>query len=156
MKLMKIVKCVGCGFCCLKAPCAVAIHIHGEGVDRCPELVWVKDKYRCRVANDPRYRAFIGPGKGCCRSLNSWREDVRQRERAEANPARRFTITVDFDNGEQPATAERLRERMEGLNIWSGARQTSVKVVEDLDGQEKHDRQRCSPKVHPVMAFPQP
>lgn len=83
--------CVGCGYCCMKAPCSVAVRIHGNGITECPELVWKDDKYRCRLAMLPgalgeRYREEIGAGAGCCCSLNDWRKDVKKRDRSEANP----------------------------------------------------------------------
>jgi len=90
--------CVGCGFCCMKAPCAVAVRIHGS-ITSCPELVWVNDKYRCRLVTLPgqigdRYRKEIGVGTGSCCSMNSWRKDVKQRDRSEANPADPRAITA--------------------------------------------------------------
>ena len=80
-------QCVGCGYCCKKAMCAV-----GQGVSvnhsltvmdqECQFLVWHKedDKYRCILAMDsPKYAKMILAGAGCCSPLNTWRQDVRER-----------------------------------------------------------------------------
>ena len=80
-------KCVGCGYCCIAAPCPVSRRIYGNGIVRCPELIWTpkKERYLCRLMTLPggignRYREELYAGAGCCSGLNSWRKDVRRRD----------------------------------------------------------------------------
>lgn len=53
---------------------------------RCPDLYWdaVGGIYRCRLAEDPergeRFRFLLGVGEGCCAPLNTWRNDVKNRD----------------------------------------------------------------------------
>ena len=90
---VKTSPCLGCGFCCMKAPCFVALRVHGNGITQCPELRWNNDRYTCRLATLPgslgdRYREELAIGAGCCCGLNDWRKDVKQRDLNDANPAR--------------------------------------------------------------------
>lgn len=83
---MSSLPCVGCGWCCLQDPC-VESHIRYGYLPRCPDLYWHEASgcYRCRMAEDPvigeRIRRLLGVGDGCCAPLNSWRADVRDREK---------------------------------------------------------------------------
>ena len=75
--------CVGCGYCCQKAPCEVAVRIYGP-VNKCPELKWNGSRYVCRLMTLDgnlgfKYRKEIYANEGCCSSLNSWRKDVKER-----------------------------------------------------------------------------
>lgn len=77
-------KCVGCGYCCMKAPCGVAVRLHGTGLSRCPHLKWKGSRYVCllmvgdsEVARE--YRRELFAGIGCCSGMNSWRKDVKPR-----------------------------------------------------------------------------
>ncbi len=77
--------CVGCGFCCNKAPCAVAVRIYGN-ITKCPDLKWDFDgnRYICRLMTLSgnqgfEYRKELYAGEGCCCGLNSWRGDVKDR-----------------------------------------------------------------------------
>lgn len=83
---MEVSKCVGCGYCCLKAPCAAAVRLYGK-VDRCPQLKWdeYESRYQCGLMLIPGpigagYRKELYAGAGCCCSLNSWRKDVKKRD----------------------------------------------------------------------------
>jgi hypothetical protein len=75
---VKIPLCVGCGYCCLKAPCCFAVqkYLLDPG-ERCPSLYWNGEMYRC-ADYDPEVweREF---GIGCSSSLNTWRQEVKQR-----------------------------------------------------------------------------
>lgn len=71
--------CVGCGFCCAKAQCPPGREIYGDR-RRCPGLFWDGARYRCRlVMANAQVAAALQVGEGCCRPLNRWRRDVRER-----------------------------------------------------------------------------
>lgn len=74
-------ECVGCGYCCIKTMCAVGEWVHGSVEERCPYLVWNGARYDCKIAKD--YAEHLHIGAGCCSSLNTWRQDVHQREENE-------------------------------------------------------------------------
>jgi hypothetical protein len=73
--------CVGCGACCRKAACAVAVRVHGP-VDSCPSLIYRNKRYHCALCELPgalgeRYREELSVGAGCCMSMfNSDRENI--------------------------------------------------------------------------------
>jgi hypothetical protein len=73
--------CLGCGYCCFKAPCGWTPVWEPNG--GCPHLVWDGKRYLClQVVEGPRAEDFhdaLHIGEGCCSSLNSWRRDVRYR-----------------------------------------------------------------------------
>ncbi len=82
--------CVGCGYCCCKAPCCLAVQGHGftklhrlyEDGGACPELSWNGQQYRCDLAaGDARYAAALYIGAGCCSSMNSDRTDIPSPDR---------------------------------------------------------------------------
>lgn len=84
--------CVGCGFCCLTAPCTASVRLY-PAAKKCPELRWDKDKnrYICRLMTLPDdlgafYRSELYAGEGCCSPLNSWRTDVKQRIKDGSDP----------------------------------------------------------------------
>ena len=77
--------CVGCGFCCIEAKCAVSERLY-PSVEICPQLIWDKkdNRYYCDLMRIPgiigeSYRAELYAGAGCCSNLNSWRHDVKER-----------------------------------------------------------------------------
>ncbi len=69
-------ECVGCGYCCLKAQCAVSLDVYGP-LARCKALYWNGSMYRCGLAK--LWTEELAIGEGCCSSLNTWRQDVRER-----------------------------------------------------------------------------
>ena len=82
---MKTKECVGCGFCCIEAPCTAAVRIYGP-VRKCPSLSWdsKSNRYFCQLMLCPgsigeRYRKELYAGAGCSSGLNSWRLDVKER-----------------------------------------------------------------------------
>ena len=82
----RVAECVGCGYCCMKAPCVASARLY-PGAKHCPQLVWSDDlgRYRCHLSMLPgsvgeRYRNELSIGAGCCSSLNSWRRDVKRRD----------------------------------------------------------------------------
>lgn len=74
-------KCVGCGYCCIKAPCSVVLMVYPRLKigDRCPVLRWSvpKHRYICDFAKHFPLRLTIG--EGCTSNLNTWRKDVKKR-----------------------------------------------------------------------------
>jgi len=76
--------CVGCGYCCHTAPCGVSVRIYGNGIEKCPELIWKDNRYSCRLMGLPgkqgeHYREELYAGEGCCSGLNDWRQNVKNR-----------------------------------------------------------------------------
>ena len=78
--------CTGCGFCCMKAPCAASVRLY-PGSKICPQLIWSKvdNRYNCGLMLLPglvgeSYRKELYAGEGCCSNLNSWRFDVKNRD----------------------------------------------------------------------------
>lgn len=72
-----MVRCIGCGFCCIEMPCFSVMEIHGP-VRKCPELVWNGECYLCRIIEYRREREVVT--EFCCYPSNVWRLDVKQRE----------------------------------------------------------------------------
>lgn len=68
--------CVGCSFCCVKAPCALSVELY-KGKEPCPALYWNGTMYRCGLA--PLFGEELAIGAGCSSSLNSWRQDIKER-----------------------------------------------------------------------------
>lgn len=78
--------CVGCGFCCSKAPCVASVRLY-PGVKICPQLIWAEEdnRYICGLMTIPglvgqSYRKELYANEGCCTNLNSWRHDVKDRK----------------------------------------------------------------------------
>jgi hypothetical protein len=74
--------CVGCSYCCQKAPCFVARRVYGP-VDTCPALKFNTEESRwycelCTIEGSlgEGYRKELSIGAGCCSGLNSWRKDI--------------------------------------------------------------------------------
>jgi len=82
---IKIKPCVGCGFCCLQAKCQAAIRLYGPS-GTCKSLIWNDNekRYFCDLMLLPgkigeKYKEELYAGEGCCSSLNSWRNDIKNR-----------------------------------------------------------------------------
>jgi hypothetical protein len=82
-------ECIGCGYCCIQNPCSFCKsmypHIVAEG-EVCPLLEWNGERYICNLVTMPGkegnyYRMMLWVGKGCRAYLNSWRRDVRRRNK---------------------------------------------------------------------------
>ena len=80
---IKTKDCVGCGFCCKKAPCALANRIFGA-TESCPALKWDEEngRYWCDICKkdniiSAKYRVELYIGEGCCCGLNSDRNNIR-------------------------------------------------------------------------------
>ena len=93
----RVKECVGCGYCCIKAPCEVELRIYGRGLSTCPELKWDGTRYLCNLCTKdilgPEYRKELYIGAGCCSNLNSWRKEVKPR-RKEDIPEQKY-IAID-------------------------------------------------------------
>lgn len=79
--------CVGCGYCCMQAPCEASRRLY-KSADICPQLLWneKKGRYFCGLMLLSgkigfEYRKELYAGAGCCSNLNSWRKDVKERSR---------------------------------------------------------------------------
>lgn len=77
--------CVGCGYCCMKTKCGAGQRLY-PSAETCPALVWSPSdlRYYCDLMTLPGkvgegYRDELYAGAGCCSSLNSWRQDVKER-----------------------------------------------------------------------------
>lgn len=89
MERAKNASCVGCGWCCKKAPCAVARRVFGA-VEECPALIYdyEEERYYCDLCRKPGelgayYRQELAIGTGCCSPLfNTERDRVLNREDA--------------------------------------------------------------------------
>lgn len=95
--LKKTLQCIGCGYCCRKAPCGLAYGMFTRffGTDLsdsniaillkkfggCPFLIWdnTTKKWRCSLyKNAPKilkeeFRCQLAIGRGCCAPLNTYR-----------------------------------------------------------------------------------
>jgi len=71
-------KCVGCGYCCLKATCGLGL----DTPEGCEFLQWNGSRYICLQAL--LHHAELAIGAGCTSSLNTWRKDVKRRNKNEA------------------------------------------------------------------------
>lgn len=83
MPVASVKECVGCGFCCRKAPCWVAVRIWGKGLEKCPALKWDEQekRYWCDLCKKPGqmgsdYRRELEAGEGCCCGLNTDRQNI--------------------------------------------------------------------------------
>jgi hypothetical protein len=82
---MSYLPCVGCGWCCLTDQCMDSMRRHGY-MRRCPDLLWDEQarRYVCRAMLEEiggaEIRRSQHTGKGCCAPLNTWRNDIRNRD----------------------------------------------------------------------------
>ena len=107
---LKVRDCVGCGFCCIKAPCELSRRIYDGASTSCPALIWNKkeQRYYCDlVLSGPRkeeYSRELYIAEGCCCGLNSWRNDIQPRrdkdfeKPIEFKPLQLEKIFVEFLN----------------------------------------------------------
>lgn len=73
-------KCVGCGYCCIRAMCRFGLDKHGYH-KVCPSLFWDGKKYRCDLVKE-NYKNIVEAMEiniGCCSNLNTWRNNVKER-----------------------------------------------------------------------------
>ena len=78
--------CIGCGYCCTKAPCMVALMHYNYDIDACPALEWDGKRHWCQLAREvPGAAEKLSVGAGCCSGLNSWRREPLQDRRPDAD-----------------------------------------------------------------------
>lgn len=84
MDQLKIQKCIGCGYCCMEAPCSAAVRLYGNSYP-CPALTWseLEQRHYCNLCQLPRavgeaFREELCINAGCCSNLNSWRREPLQ------------------------------------------------------------------------------
>jgi len=87
--------CIGCGYCCRKAPCNLIMDTYWEvakielsGFNAeiiwqeqggCPSLEWDGERWRCGFVLHTKGKELthvvnvLGVGEGCCASLNTYR-----------------------------------------------------------------------------------
>lgn len=78
----KLYPCVGCGYCCNQARCAVSFEAEDKHYKdpfealgepkKCPYLFFSEGRYWCHIAD--KYKTALAIGEGCCSSLNSTRK----------------------------------------------------------------------------------
>lgn len=87
-------ECIGCGWCCIKGPCAVAFQKlpieealrltdrPGSKWRGCKLLVWDGERHWCgpMLESDEHHEA-MAVGAGCCAGLNTWRFEPLQDRR---------------------------------------------------------------------------
>jgi len=70
-------KCVGCGYCCKKALCALAVYVLPASDDReegdCPFLYFEEGRHWCALALYEAWAEELYIGEGCTSSLNTER-----------------------------------------------------------------------------------
>lgn len=68
--------CCGCGYCCMKARCALGAYTYGYSTQQCPALVFNEGRFWCQLAlesDEAKEHLFVGTG--CSSSLlNTQRE----------------------------------------------------------------------------------
>lgn len=80
---LQMADCVGCGYCCKKAPCTAAFQLDRVKGNECLELSFDGKKYRCGLIENPPYhdmlwwKSRLGIGAGCSSSLNSDRKRMK-------------------------------------------------------------------------------
>ena len=95
-------KCVGCGFCCSKAPCAIG-HAYGAGVETpCKFLAYKWGRHWCLlITSGEVLKPSLHIGAGCsCTLFNAWRKHpiVNRVEGKEAE--------MDCNEGEREGIAD--------------------------------------------------
>lgn len=74
--------CIGCGYCCSKAPCVIAFLHYDYDIDHCPALEWDGERHWCQLAREvPGAAGKLSVGAGCSSGLNSWRLEPLQDRR---------------------------------------------------------------------------
>jgi len=112
--------CVGCGYCCKKAPCAIAVELFRlRPQDHCPALVHHDGRYWCSLVENAkpedqkRIKEDMAIGAGCSSSLlNTVRDDqVKKMEgRAKLLEAIQKTLS-DIDEMDQDESTDHMRQK---------------------------------------------
>lgn len=93
----EIKQCVGCGYCCLTAPCFESVvEYELDRLDqKCPGLVWSDEEamFRCELMLKPgeegkSFRNKLAAGAGCSSSLfNQYRDGMLVKKGGEVGEA---------------------------------------------------------------------
>jgi len=92
MEKIKIEKCVGCGYCCIKSKCVAAVRLY-PSAKMCPQLTWSNkdNRHYCGLMLvgglvGAAYKRELAAETGCSSSLfNSWRKDIKNRTQDQIN-----------------------------------------------------------------------
>jgi len=64
--------CCGCGYCCMKARCAISYLVFDTKDRDCPALVFKEDRFWCQLAeDDSKMREALYIGDGCSSTLGN-------------------------------------------------------------------------------------
>lgn len=82
--------CIGCGYCCTKAPCPTSIKLLGANIIKCSFLYWENGRHWCSLITNTekkvsnRYRMDLAIGAGCSSSMfNTFRKELKDRTNIE-------------------------------------------------------------------------
>jgi hypothetical protein len=69
--------CIGCGWCCRKAPCVYAsAHNMVDETGECARLFWNGERWRCQmIMSSNFFYAQLYAGEGCCCPLNDYQRE---------------------------------------------------------------------------------
>ena len=78
---MSTSECIGCGFCCRRAPCPLSSYAGLWSEEGCSALSWSEDEHRwvCELvskaegARRQEVESILSIGAGCCSNLNTYR-----------------------------------------------------------------------------------
>lgn len=92
MEKFKVIKCVGCGYCCIVGKCVAGNRLY-PGSKICPQLTWSDEDNRhyCGLMLigglvGAAYKKELYAETGCSSSLcNSWRKDIKNRTQDKIN-----------------------------------------------------------------------
>jgi len=78
MEETEVSQCMGCGYCCKKSLCVLAVTLLPDSVPEgeCPFLYQEDDRYKCILAIHERWAKELYIGEGCCSGMNSVRLQI--------------------------------------------------------------------------------
>ena len=80
--------CVGCGYCCKKAPCSLSMRLYNK--EKCPALRYDGKRYWCGIVQE------LAIGAGCSSDLNSDRSLMVKQKQEIMLPIPSKNILVSF------------------------------------------------------------
>lgn len=82
---LRVEPCVGCGYCCMVAPCVLSHMRYGGGHKTCPGLHFEGGRFWCLLARDSdKVKEHLYIGEGCSSSLCNSQRDAFLRGEGEA------------------------------------------------------------------------
>ena len=171
---MSIAQCIGCGYCCRKAPCAMAVRIYGRSLTGpCPELVYHDDRWWCRAIENARgplrdhYEQDVAIGGGCSSSMfNQDREHIPTpfeiEKRAELSGQvegpldykRAFEIVCKQISGQFMLSGDGLWLVMHELETKMGKRARNAFVRAVRENRDKHTNEMMGEMPEVLEAVP--